>query len=252
MTNASDIVRRIETLVLSGGPVARLYDSVCSHARVLVSPKLIPYATLSAAALGSLDRAGGLRIFSSDDDARGETSVRRATVAASTPPTCPLTLRTLGRTTRDQVLQRPVFFDCQRTYAGNWAILVRRSTATPAVAPKYLTVCGFFECFGRNRFDTERLVKHVNLCTYARMRHRSAYAYLFTGTFVAGASRGRRTEVLVNTRSGTWALAKHLLAADTASIFEHSRYDDIDSAVATFARPKVSAIVRNAIGRDLS
>jgi hypothetical protein len=244
-TSGGDIVRRIETLVLSGGPVGRLYDSVCSHARILVSPKLIPYATLSAAALGSLDRAGGLRIFSSDD-ARGGTGSGRAT-AASPPPTCPLTLRTLGRATREQVMQRPVFFDCQRTYAGNWAILVRRSTVTPAVAPKYLTVCGFFECFGRNRFDTERLVKHVNLCTYARMRHRSAYAYLFTGTFVAGASRGRRTQVLVNTRSGTWALAKHLLVADTASIFEPARYDDMDSAVASFARPKVSAIVRHAI-----
>ena len=219
------LARLVESHVLSDSYTARLYDRACSQLRFVVDPTLVARAS-------ALEELGGVRIFSSDD--RREDVGRRVP-----PPTCPLTKGTLGRWTMAQVRsERPSLLGAERTYVGNWAILVRRPGQT---GPKYVTVCGFYEGGARKGFGSgsrrkhERLVKHVHLCTYARNR-RADYAYLFTGTFVAGASGTKGFDVLVNARSGTWALAKHVLTLGGVE------YDDggLDAAATAFAAPRVA------------
>ena len=70
------------------------------------------------------------------------------------------------------------------------------------------------------------------------------FVYLFSGTFVAGAGRGHVPRVLVNARSGTWAMAKRLLLGSTRGTDEAA----LDLAVVELARPKVARIVRRVVG----
>ena len=233
----------VEALVLSGKPIAKLYDAVCSQYRLMVSPKLYPYLAFTEAAKREMaERAGGIRIFTSRDDVKARVT---AISSIPRPATCKLDAASLGRTTLAQV--PPDIAVCDRTYAGNWAILVRRGEGHSS-RNRYLTVCGFFECGAGKKahgLGRERFVKHVNLCEYGRTLDSSAeFVYLFSGTFVAGAGRGHVPRVLVNARSGTWAMAKRLLLGNTMSIDEAA----LDLAVVELARPKVARIVRRVVG----
>lgn len=235
------VVRRIEALVRSDSAAAVVYDAACSHGRLALTPAAFPFSTLSDAAMRTLTRAGGVggnRIFDSTS-AETPSAMRRPP-----PPTCKLSLRTLGRATLAEVRdawgadRRP---DPSATHVGNWAIMVRKGRSDK---PKYLTVCGFFDC---NRHRTrglgpEKLVKHMNLCTFARSREPTDYAYLFTGTFVVDRSTPTRPRILVNTRSGTWAMAKYVLALTIGDLGR-----DVDAAVTRFAAPRVRAVVREAL-----
>lgn len=229
---SSALVRRVQSLVLSDAIGSRMYNAACSQVRFVIKPTHLT-------SMSALEAIGGTRIFSSEDGVR----------ALAAPPPCRLTVETLGNATMAEVsasrVHRSLLKKAIATYVGNWAVMVRRKGASSG--PKYVTVCGFFqdgsdgaEAIGGH----ERLVKHVHLCTYARLRHPD-HVYLFTGTFVAGVSSGGRCDVLVNARSGTWALAKRILAASGAGI---STGDDLDAEVTRFAEPMVTKVVKRALG----
>ena len=243
------IRRRLEELARSGTPLARVYDNVCSHLRMALSPLSFPYSTLSASAMQALAGIGGKRIFSSVNSEEGKKTARKP------PPMCRLDKKTLGRATLEQAratLRLRADDDGVATYAGNWVIMVRRHDRRSA-GPKHVTVCGFFECDGRRTrgIGRERLVKHMNLCTYARARHGADYAYLFSGSFAAAATAtSRRLDVMVNARSGTWAMAKRIVALE-GSLELPDDDDVLDAVVTAFAAPRVRAVVVRALGMTI-
>lgn len=229
---ALEIVR----VARSDSLVSRLHDAICSNRRVIVSPTMYKHTAVTDRAKREMvERSAGVRLFTSwDKPAKG---------GAGPPHPCELDPKTLGKTTHSQVPKD--IAACRLTYAGNWSLMVERRRGTA----RFMAVCGFFDCGGGGEAPLERDVKHVNLCEYGRSvattegRTRGRLKYLFSGTFAAGRREDGKVRVFVNARSGTWALAKRVLALAGHDI------GNVDDAVAQFARPRVARVVRKALGK---
>lgn len=234
---------RIERVVKESSFASDVYDAACSHLRILLSPGSFKFSTITQSALQQLAGLGGMRIFSDAPESRGGDRGGREV----TP--CAPSRRTIGRSTMEQIRRSAAdrwMLKADRAYVGNWAVMVRRGAGS-ASQPRYLTVCGFFECDGRKThgLGPERLVKHMNLCTYARESFGSDYMYLCTGTFVAGIKEpDGKVRVLVNARSGTWAMAKRFLAISGDIPADDAEDAALDADAVRFAAPRVTRILR--------
>jgi hypothetical protein len=246
-------VGKVERFATTESASSRVYDATCSNLRIIVSPTLYPHVTFSERAKRDLaEKAAGVRIFTSWDarDSRDSRDARDAFGGRPRGPSpCKLDAESLGRVTLSQV-PREILLSSGATYAGNWAIMVNTGAA-PSSPRRYLTVCGFFDCgLHGPEHDTERFVKHVNLCEYGRSI-KEGLIYLFSGTFAASGDGGTsagppsRARFFVNARSGTWAIAKKILAfSGRAGSVDAT---DLDRAVVDLAKPKVVNVVRRAL-----
>lgn len=255
-SRAAGLVRRFEGLARERSPLSLVYDTACSQIKAFFSPSNLASSTLSEGALAKLTSLTGLRIFDS-------TTVRALAPGHPVPHACKVRKSIAGATTAAAAKADPAFraklassSGLGASYVGNWALLVRRVDAPRmSASPTHLAVVGFMDCGGgregprpRTLLGPERLVKHMNLCTYARRRHGERYHYLFTGAFAAAVDRPGDPEprVIVNARSGSWALAKKLM-----TYYGHIRPDEsdaeVDAAVVAFATPFVSDIVQRVL-----
>lgn len=229
-------------MVAEGGLTASLYNRVCSSTRALFKLGNLPEATFTQAAVNEL--LANDRIFS-------DYSGRRATKTDGkpVPKPCTVNAQTLGTSTIAEVRGLPALVAKAHHHAGNW-VLMRRQGVPSDDARAYVTICGFFNC-GRQRSvepRVERLVKHMNLCRYA-IEKEEGLRYLTSGTFVVGSDgpADHRPELLVNARSGSWAMAKALLRISGTST--EAELEKMDGQVVRLAKARVRHVVLRAVLR---
>ena len=248
---ASDAwVRHIDRVVARGDLSSTLYNQVCTGTKALLAPANIGDATFTRAAVDLV--LASQRIHSSDGGAKGRSSSSSSSSSSDDPPcSCKATRRTLGAHTAAEVRRTPRLLAKRQLFAGNWVILRRpRATSAPHRDPRYVTVVGFYDCCARRSgappVRIERFVKHMNLCRFARERSDSLM-YMASGSFVVGTDgpRDAAPELLVNMRSGSWAMAKTFLYV--AGLLDSAQSDEVDAQLAAFARPRVAAVARAAL-----
>lgn len=238
-------MRRVDRLVSDGGIVATLFNQVCSSAKALLSPANLADVTFSEEAVAQL--MANERIFS-DIGVGGRRSRKVSRIDDKpVPQPCAITARTVGTATLGEYRRDESLAAKQRQHAGNWVVMRRPGVSDPDRA--YVTVCGFYDCKSRSPdARIERLVKHMNLCRYATERDDSL-RYLASGTFVLGTDgpEDRMPALLVNARSGSWAMAKVLLqSSGTLSEADLAR---LDGQVSRFVRSRVKKLVTEAVLR---
>ena len=239
-------MRRVDQLVSEGGLSASLYNRICSSTKALLKPDNLIDATFTQAAVDEL--LANDRIFS---DYGGKRASR--TDAKPVPQPCAMTVRTLGTSTLADVRRKESAALAAKAHhhAGNWVVM-RRPGVPKDDARAYVTLCGFYDCRRPSAkapgARIERLVKHMNLCRYATEKDETL-RYLTSGTFVAGCDgpADRKPEVLVNARSGSWAMAKAFLRASGTTT--DAELDKIDDQVVRFASAKVRRVVLGALLR---
>ncbi len=251
--------RRIDELVTEGSVASAVYNEVCSGTKVLLSPASWADSTFSDAAVKEL--LGTHRIFT---DLPSVPSVRmqrmhrmhrmhrmqRAAEGGDWPTPCEPSARTAGSYTLAQVRGNARLSGKAHKFFGNWVVM-RRVGAPEAALPAHVTVCGFYDCgsegTGSGAPRVERLVKHMNLCRYAKELASPSLRYVASGSFAVGTDGpgDGAPELVVNARSGSWALAKAYLYA--IGRLDGEDASGIDGDIAAFAAPKVRAVVARAL-----
>lgn len=253
--NAEDAaVAPIARLAAGSGPLSAGFRMACSQIKA-VTPENFRSLTLTDAAKAELTALRGARIF----DTSMLLLAKPPPHAPRVPATCPLDKRVLDGHTYRQILRSPALTRRALKWAGSWVVFVRRGAVgrggkgkegKKEGKPKYVASCGFYDCGGGS--DVDRLVKHMNLCVeHANNRGHGGghdYGYMCSGTFVAAADRiplGKDDSdpaVLVNLRSGSWAMAKVLLRL--AGRFPSDLTDaELDDRMAAFAERHVRPVV---------
>ena len=252
--------RRIDELVTEGSVASAVYNEVCSGTKVLISPSSWADSTFSDAAVKEL--LGTHRIFT---DLTGPAARRRAE-GGDWPTPCEPSARTAGSYTLAQVRGNARLSGKAHMFFGNWVVMRR---AEAEALPAHVTVCGFYDCGsggGRSSSGSssgsstgtgsserpapprvERLVKHMNLCRYAKELASPSLRYVASGSFAVGTDGpgDGAPELVVNARSGSWALAKAYLYA--IGRLDGADASGIDGDIAAFAAPKVRAVVARAL-----
>ena len=263
--------KKIDALLEEGGIKSVLYNEVCTGTKVLLFPKSWADTTISKSAVEELLSSG--RIFADMGEGAARVRSRVPKDGKDLPEPCDLSASALGSFTVTEAMQNERMGEKALKYIGNWVIMrVTDPRKPPGARPRYITVCGFYDCSGTTRerlnskakgktksdLRVERLVKHMNLCRYARDMHARdmdarkepakdvRVRYMVSGSFVIGTNgpRDRTPEIIVNVRSGSWALAKTYLYSIGFLSQSHS---NIDEQMAAFARPKVTEVIKWAV-----
>ena len=239
------VIDAISRVAAGTGVLSTSYRLACSRVKGAFSIENFHNSTVSDAAVAELMALRGYRIFDSFQPP--------APPHRPTPRPCPATEEFVGGFTYSQVMRTPAMASKPLAWAGNWVLFV--SAAHPA---RFAAVCGFFDCA-----DRQTLVKHMNLCTVQKMCERVAvdptppqpqFMYMCSGTFVVTSDgkkgkkgkKERHAAVIVNVRSGSWAIAKSLLRVAAAVPLTLSD-EGLDDTVARFAKRHVRPVLLRAL-----
>lgn len=213
-----DLIRKIKNLTVSKSASGLLYNSACSQIKAITLENF-KTATFTEGSIKKLLDLNNVRIFDTLHKVKNLKTISK----------CALTKAVVGKYSALQAKKQNLN-KVKDTYAGNWAMFINKKKT----GPKYMTVCGFFDCA---RDDSENLVKHMNLCKYTSEKYKGSYSYLFSGTFILADNK-----CIINVRSGSWAIAKILLR--TLNIIKGSDKDDeIDAIVTEFAETHIKKIL---------
>lgn len=203
-------------------PVKRnVYNLLCSQVKVILNPTRWSDLALSNASMTQLRTTD-----------RITTNKIRITTGHRHLVPCKISKRVLGDVTY-AMIQSDCAIRAKRThYAGNWVIARRGS--------RYDVILGFFDC-SLSSSNVEAMVKHSHLCRVMNPED----TYFMSGTFVVGLDdiNDQAFSVIVNMRSGSWALAKMYLRA--IGKLDATAYPDevVDADAASFATPRVLKVL---------
>ena len=196
----------IKKLAYKQNILAMIYNWTCSHIKAFFSLDNFKSSTFSKEALNKLIKLEGIQIFESNK-----------------------TYKTHARTCEKDI------------YKGNWSMFINTCKTPECITcknEKYIVVCGFFNC--KHKHDQEFMIKHMNLCKFAHIKHSQHYSYMLSGSFNV-----IKHKSYINMSSGTWKMAKILLRS-TGYLKDSDPV--IDADVVKFARPYVKKVILEAIG----
>ena len=187
-----------------------LFNLTCSQFKAFRSLDNFKMSTFSSEAKQTLINLEGIRIFDSSSKFK----------YTDKPPTC-------TKISDKDMLKLVKPMSNGDKYLGNWVILIHKTKS------KYITVCGLFDCTDKSKY--EHLVKHMNLCVYAKVKQYKNYVYLCSGTFVYSPPQ----TLIVTALSGTWKDAKTILH----SLDYIPKNVDIDHEIIKFAEPRINKLL---------